>query len=149
MTVAANLAALVLFVYYAVSFTKVLVAKLSSDPSTSNGIVRIWALILGLAGAIGDYLMTAPHYDRLGIYTELKLGAAAAIGAIITYHIGQSTFMDAFDTAILTPGQTTVTTVPGTATVAVGTLVPATTTKAEIVTPTPAPLFTPDATQSA
>ena len=98
MAVTANLAALVLFVFYAVTFTKGPIGLLSSSPTTSNWIIRIWALVLGLAGAVGDYLMTASVVSRLGVYTELKLGAAAAVGAIVTYHIGSASFVDAFAT---------------------------------------------------
>lgn len=116
---AATISTLTLFCFYAVSFTKFLFDGIgqprkqkdgtmsAGNPSLSNGIVRLWALVLGLAGAIVSYLMTSASYNRVGLYDQVLLGASAAVLAVITYHIG-SLFKGAFDTA---DGTTTTVTV--------------------------------------
>lgn len=117
MTTTATISTLVLFVFYAVSFTKFAfdgIAQPGKDtagnatpgkPALQNGVVRLWALLLGVTGALVDYFFTTAHYDRTGIYTEVKLGAAAAVGAIVTYHIGPL-FKSAFDGADPSPPPT-------------------------------------------
>jgi hypothetical protein len=147
-------AGLVLFVYYAVSFTKFLfdgVAKPGVDkngkptpgnPGLQNGLVRLWALALGVAGAVIDAHFGSNLAWGAPVYQAVKDGALGAIGAIITWHVGQNTFIGAFDGVA---GTSTVTTVAVAQPPA-----PVTTAPAPIVTvtqsqPAPTPLPTPPA----
>lgn len=103
-----SVATIVLFVFYWVSFTKFLFngigqptkqpdgTRSQGNPSLSNGIIRLWALLAGIAGALVSYFMTTASYNRVGIYDQILLGASGAVGAIVTYHIS-NLFTGAFD----------------------------------------------------
>lgn len=95
-----DVAGLLLFVFYAVSFTKTPFSKVIADPDWQTWAVRLWALVLGIGGALVDsHFGNNAAWNGPQVYDAIKAGGAAAVGAIITYHIGQPGFLGVFDSA--------------------------------------------------
>lgn len=101
-----NTAGLLLFIFYAVSFTKTPFVKLVKDQEWQSWLIRLWALTLGVVAAI---LESHSPQGWLGtsVYDAIKQGGAAAVGAIITYHIGNGDFVGVFDGAKTTTTEET------------------------------------------
>jgi hypothetical protein len=93
---ATTIAAITLFVYYAVTFTKEPFNGIKNS-AMSNWAVRIWALVLGIGAAIFEgHFDSGIAWTGTPMYDAVKAGAGAAMLAIITYHIGQPGFLGAF-----------------------------------------------------
>jgi len=129
-------AGLLLFIFYAVSFTKTPFSKLINDPDWQNWAIRLWALALGIGAAIVES-HTSSGWLGASVYNAVKEGGAAAVGAIVTYHIGTG-FNGAFD--VTTKSITATTKVEGTVETPVEVTPQPATAAAEPETPSQPPL---------